>query len=107
MFSSSLAQSLPSIFSNDGSETVEGVLPDLYKPGCKICCVETGGFSKTPDSTGQPHVDHESIQVKPPGEQTKGFGGTRVCVTLGGILFLVHLLNHIGANFLAGAQRFL
>ena len=53
------------------------------------------------------HVDHESIQVKPPGEQTKGFGGTRVCVTLGGILFLVHLLNHIGANFLAGAQRFL
>ncbi|PYT88291.1 MAG: hypothetical protein DMG36_24400 [Acidobacteria bacterium] len=53
------------------------------------------------------HVHHERIKIEPLGEQPESFRGARVSVAFGGILLLVHLLDHVSANLLARPQRFL
>ncbi|PYT60348.1 MAG: hypothetical protein DMG35_11325 [Acidobacteria bacterium] len=53
------------------------------------------------------HVHHKSIKVESFGKQAESFGRARVSIPLGGILFFVHLLDDVGANLLARAQRFL
>src|SRR5579859_2395128 len=53
------------------------------------------------------HVYHEGVEVESLRQQAKRLGRARVGVALGGILFLVHLLDNIRANFLPRPQGLL
>jgi len=50
------------------------------------------------------HIDHERIEVESLREEAKGFGAALVGVAFGGILVFVHLLDDVGADFLARTQ---
>ena len=52
------------------------------------------------------HVHHEGIEIESLGKQAKGFRAALVGVAFGGVLFFVHLLDDVSANFLARTQRF-
>ena len=53
------------------------------------------------------HVHHEGIKVKALGKQAKGFRAALIGVAFSGILFFVHLLDDVRADFLPGTQGFL
>ncbi len=52
------------------------------------------------------HVHHEIVEVESFGKKAKGFGAALVGIAFGGILFFVHLLDDIGADFFARTERF-